>query len=477
MSEAEATAGPDIIDLDALFNPGSVAVIGASNEQVVGRHDFVLPLLNFGYRGRIYPVNPKYNVVHGLKCYKNIIDVDDDVDLAIVAVSAPNVEEVIKNCAKKGVKFAHIYASGFKELGDEELERRLVEIAHSGGTRLIGPNCMGIHDPSSHVTFMEVPASSEPGDIAFVSQSGGHAFFFSYYAASRGARLDKVASIGNQCDLKVHHFIRYFAGIDRIRLIVAYIEDVADVSALREAIESAVVAGKMVILWKGGTTDAGARAAASHTGAMASSRAIWEGFVRQIGAIEVKSREECTDVALMAVKCGMPQGPGVALISPGGGNSVELADICARCGLNVPVLGRETQKAISEVIPHVNTSVANPVDLGAFGYVPEVVDIVIDACARDRRVDAVFIVLVIDVLMKREGWWGIDVEKLVDTIAEHGKRVSKPLAVIMPDLIYGDLQVAGERFGLFDKLVKNGIPVYPHVERAALAAKKLLDRR
>jgi len=257
------------MSLDSLFYPKSIAVIGASPNIGGGKLPYYQILKMIGFKGNLYPVNPKYTNIGGAKTYASIDDLPEGIDFAIVGTPAERSLDVIKAAVRREIKFVHFFTSGFGEEGNHELERLLVEEARKGGTRIVGPNCIGIHSPGAAVSFDYTLKIDVPGDVSFLGQSGGATSNFVRMATSRKIALNKVVSYGNQIDVSAEEYLEYFAGDKNVRLIAAYIEDIknprAFLATLREATRS-----KPVVILKGGMTQQGAKAAASHTGALAS---------------------------------------------------------------------------------------------------------------------------------------------------------------------------------------------------------------
>lgn len=246
-------------DIDSIFYPGSIAIVGASsNPGSPGTRNFLLPLLHFGYQGRVYPVNPKQGEIAGLKVYASIRDIPERVDYVMCAISAPLTAQLMQDCVAAGVKVVAFYTAGFSDTGEEEgikLERELVEIAHRGGIRILGPNCLGIHSPRARVIF-EMESLTESGHVGFLSQSGGNTRDLIAVGAARGIYFSKAVSYGNAIDLNESDFIEYFTGDDETAIIAAYIEGIKQPERFSRVLGQAART-KPVIVLKGGQTEAG----------------------------------------------------------------------------------------------------------------------------------------------------------------------------------------------------------------------------
>jgi len=356
---------PDRHELDTMFYPGSVAVVGASSRPDGGSGArYVSRLHERGFAGGIYPVNPGATEIHGLKAYPDVKSLPELVDLVIVAVPAPRVPEVLEDCIATGVKNVHIYSSGFSETREEEgrkLEERIIEITKRGGLRVVGPNCMGIYVPASKLVAWGTPPTTN-GPIAFISQSGGHSEFFINFAQGLGIHFSKVVSFGNACGLKVLDFLEYLADDPETGIITMYLEDIKDGNRATQLIKG-INRTKPVIVWKGGVTDSGSRAIASHTGSLAGEEMVWRAFFAQTGAVRVNSLEEIADVVLAFQHLAPPRGWRTLLLGSGGGNSVEMADICGREGLEVPPLSSTTRRELASFIPLAGNIIRNPLDI------------------------------------------------------------------------------------------------------------------
>lgn len=350
--------------IEALFHPKSVAVVGVPRGMKMGKL-FLIALRDQGFQGPIYPVHPEADEIDGLKAYPSVSAIPGEVELAILLVPHKRSLPVVRECAQKGVRGVVLFTAGYGETGTEEgraLEKELVEVARSSGMRIIGPNCMGIYAPGSGLSFFpELP--KEPGPIGMISQSGSLGNILGRLAQQKGLRFSKVVSIGNQCDLTASDFLQYLGRDSQTELITVYLEGVKDGRAFLGALKAACEA-KPVILWKVGLTPEGSRATMSHTGSLSGSREIWEGVVRQAGALTVEGFEPWVDALLGFTFVKEPPGPRVAIISGPGGLAVAAAEACGREGLGLARLSSQTRERLSNVVPPTGTSVANPVDVG-----------------------------------------------------------------------------------------------------------------
>ena len=350
--------------LAELFSPRGIAVVGASP---TGNSAFVRALQEAGFPA-IYPVNPKYTELLGLPCYPSVQAIPGVVDHVVVGIPAESALALLDDCAAKGVKSVHFFTAGFSESGYKErteLESAMLDKARAGGFRIIGPNCMGLFVPKSHIaSSLGLPL--EPGPIAFISQSGGHAQDLPFYGGPRGLRFSKVVSYGNALDVDESELLDYFSQDPETDIIAAYIEGVKDgrrfLGALKEA-----AARKPVVIYKGGMTEAGQRAAHSHTASLTSSVAVFDTLCRQMKTIQVNDTEELTDV-LVALRFTnpIPRGTGVAVVGTGGGPTVLAGDEMEKAGLHLPHLSPEVEAELRQLLPMAGSIFGNPLDASLF---------------------------------------------------------------------------------------------------------------
>ena len=358
-------------DLEYIFNPKSVAIIGVSNKSALKRLGgggglYLQYLLNAGYRGNIYPVNPKGGEISNLKIYPNVTEIPEAVDYVICCIPAKEVIPLIEECIANHVKVVHIYSSGFSEYGTEKgktLEKKIASLARQSGMRIIGPNCIGVYCPKTGLSFnTDGPADS--GTVGLASQSGGLSNIMVREATIRGVRFSKAISYGNACDVNESDLIEYLADDPDTEVITVYIEGVKDgkrfCDVLREATKK-----KPVIMLKGGVGEAGARATVSHTASLAGADQAWDALFRQFGIVRVYSLEELIDMAIIFTRPPKLSGRNVGLLCTGGGPSVVATDTCSRAGLNVPRFPVEMSEALASysVREGVGLCVGNPVDL------------------------------------------------------------------------------------------------------------------
>jgi len=471
-------------DFEVAFRPRTVAVVGATRKPVLFG-DFVGTLVQAGFPGQIYPINPRAaeagESIHGYRAYASLREVPERIDLVTASVPAKDIIPMLEDCTAVDAKNIQIYTAGFRESGTEEgerLESELQRVARKGGLRIVGPNCMGLHVPAARCTTW--PTLEAPGPVGFIAQSGGHAGVFIVEAANYGINVSKVISFGNAAVMDSTDFLEYMAGDPETEIICMYLEGVKDGPKLTSLVRE-INREKPVIIWKGGATDSGARAAASHTGSLGGEREVWDAFFRQTGALRVDCMEELLNAAMTFRYLRPLAGRRMALILGGGGNSVAAADVCDRAGLEVPHFSEETKREMASFIPPEGTILRNPIDI-AFAMVDlNLLMRAIEASAADPSIDAVIfalppgaILIAANMLQAQEG--GTFEEALerqtrlvIDSLAyfnranEHGK----PLVIVLhPGLVRF---LPGQKDRLLQELLGKGVPVYLSIEQASLA--------
>ena len=454
-----------IPDLKYLFEPRSVALVGASKDEWKSGGMFINSMLKDNYAGMIYPVNPKESEIMGLKCYPNLSGIPGEIDLAILAIPSSAIIPAMEECARKCVKFAVVHAVGFSEMGaaGRDYEKRMVDIAHEGGVRIIGPNCMGIFTSRGRVNTV-VPYARmpmQPGTVGFVGQSGWASETMLRLGSSRGLRFSGIISIGNQSDLTVEDLIGYWGADPNTRVIAAYVEGLKNARRFME-IAREICPHKPVIIWKGGSSEMGARSAASHTGSLAGDYDVFQAMCRQVGIIAAKGMEDVIDLAV-AFNCPvLPPGRPVGLLIEAGGGAVASSDACVREGLTIPQLSQQTQDRLAaylkDKVPS-STNRKNPVDLvwvpigdtyGVYADCLEMVLTDVDAC-----------------VMIAYGFLQID--QFRSRIVDMRDRLRKPVLYVPGNP--GD-QVLG-----MEMAVKDGIPVYIMPENAIRCLGAMVRRK
>ncbi|MHA1985209.1 MAG: CoA-binding protein [Promethearchaeota archaeon] len=347
-------------------------VVGVSKGRGWGGSHYLETFKEYEYPGQIYPVNPKYEgeEIQGLKVYGSISSLPDDVpiDLAIVAVPAKVTPQIIEELGQKGVLFAHMFSSGYSELGKEGilLEQQLLEKATENHIRILGPNCMGIYNPKGRIGFSH-RLSLVSGPVAFISQSGGNANRHAYAGILSGYNFSKIVSLGNQIDLDLLDFLNYFRSDPDTEVITMYVENLKKGGNDFVKLLKATTKEKPVIIWKGGKLDAGHSAVRSHTGGLAGNIKLWKSMAHQTGVILVDNFKELIEMIQTVLTLKIPKNRNIAILTGGGGPAVELTDECEAYGLKIPRITEDGQKKIREFIPEVNSNLTNPLEFGANG--------------------------------------------------------------------------------------------------------------
>ncbi len=466
------------LELEFVFHPRSIAVVGASAEPEKQGYRYLNLLQNFGFKGSIYAVNPKGGEILGIKAYPRDRDIPYLVDYVISTIPAAGLAQLLDDCIFKGVKVAQLYTARLSETGKRELisqEKELVQRARKAGIRIIGPNCMGLYYPREGLSF-RTNFPKESGSVAFISQSAGHTAEIVYRSSLRGVRFSKVINYGNASDLNETDFIYYFLHDPETQIIAAYIEGVrGERRFLRVLSEADGV--KPVLIFKGGRTEAGGRATASHTGSLAGSRPIWDTLCRQNRVVPAHSAEELVDLMVTFLFLAAPKGRSVGILGGGGGGSVATADECAEAKLEVPALPAAFVAELKRIAPDEWDILGNPVDLsvvaaGKGGYAP--LQGIIRFLIRSPEFHLNILDMGAEWLLERpEG--GQVIHQILDAVIENSKEVLKPIAVILRP---GDApeewrwRIVGE---LQQRCLEAGLAIYPSVGQAARALSKFVD--
>ncbi len=459
-------------DLRSIFEPKSIAVIGAtSNPHSLTNSIFLRQFLEFGYRGRIYPVNPHLDQVMGLKAYASIQDIPEPVDYVVCAIAASAAPKLMRECVAAKVKVVSLFTAGFSEVGEDgaKLEREVVEIARQGGVLVLGPNCLGAHCPKAGLT-LEGAIARKSGHVGFISQSGGIAREMIIALAEREIYISKLISLGNAADLNESDYLEYLAHDGDTRVIGAYVEGIRQperfLNVLREAARE-----KPLIVLKGGSTTEGAGAARLHTGSLACSQTVWESICRQAGVVQISDLKDMTDSIQAFTYLKPPKGRRVGIIGVGGGFGVLAADECIRAGLAVPEFSPKVKSELREFTPLAGTGLRNPVDTTPDTYVTP------GALAATARTVA--------------AWGGIDIllvafptlfgikmglQYLIDgfrAVIEAGREMHKPVVIILSTANYAEGEI--KSWELQKYCFEQGVPVYFTFAQAARAVNQVVS--
>jgi len=473
-----------VSDLKPLFEPKGIAIIGASRDPEKPGHVILKIMLENRRRGllkaQVYPVNPFAEAIMGVKCYPSVRDIPGNVDLAVIVVPARLVPRVVEDCGVKGVKVAVVISAGFSEVGETELERELVETAKRHSVRIVGPNCIGVLCPWTGVDTIFLPVEKtlrdgrrvvstprpKPGYVTLLSQSGAFGTAAIDYMSGEGIGLNAFVSYGNKADIDETDLLEYFAEDPRTRVILMYVESL---DRGRKVVEAArrVTLRKPVVALKAGRTKAGARAAASHTAALAGTDEIYQAAFRRAGIIRAYDVEELFDMAKALAMQPPARGGRVAIVTDGGGAGVMATDECEMLGMSVPELRGETRAKLEQlkqegVIPPF-ASVTNPVDLTG-SVTPEMYLKTVEILLESNEVDMI-IVLALHQVPGIE-----DPVELARQLADlvRAKGYVKPVLAV--DTGWSEAALLTRE--TFDEML---IPSYPIPERAARAARALFE--
>jgi len=442
--------------LNCIFKPESIAVIGASKSKGKIGHEIVHNLVISEFNGKVFPINPKADVIHSIKAYPTVLDVPDNVDMAVVVVPKQFVPGVIGECVEKKVKGLVIISAGFKETGDAgtEIERQMTQIVRNAGMRMVGPNCMGVINTDEDVAMNASFGKTYPkqGKTAFISQSGALGEAILDYSVETGIGLSKFISLGNRADVTANDMLEYLRDDPNVELVLLYLESFGNpLNFSRIARE--LSRKKPIIAVKSGRTQAGARAASSHTGSLAGLDVAVDALFDQCGVLRVRTIEEMFDMAKAFVGQPRPKKPRTAILTNGGGPGILATDALVGHGLDIAEFARNTEEELKSFLSE-DAAVGNPVDMtgssmpGDFGRA-------LDVMLNDPGVDtAIVIVVMPSFLNAREV-----AQSVISTRAKH------PDKLVLTCFMTG----TEDETGVLKMLRSANIPTYTYPESAAIA--------
>jgi acetyl coenzyme A synthetase (ADP forming)-like protein len=434
-------------NLIKIFNPKSIAVVGTNNAKGTVPYDILFNILKTEFSGVVFPVSPGERSICSVKAYKYVIDIPDPVDLAIIVFPSQVCHLALEQCGQKGIKGVVIISAGFKEVGEKGLERekQLLQIAEKYDISIIGPNCLGIinTDPLIKLNASFARKMPEEGNIGFLSQSGALCTAVLDYAQAKHIGFSKFISFGNKADISEIDLMYYLMEDEKTRVILIYLEEVSDGRALMKAARDVTrVSGKPVLLLKSGRTDAGASAAASHTGSLAGNDEIYDAAFRQAGIIRCDNIEEMFNIAIAFAYQPAPRSNKIAIITNAGGPGVLTTDAAVLDGLELAKFSEETTREFRKFLP-ANANIRNPVDVVGDARADRY-NVALNGAFRERDVDAVFVILTPQSMTD------------IETIAKEVVRVSKEYSKPVYASFMGEADVA---VGV-DILLRNKIPHY-----------------
>ncbi|NLW35347.1 MAG: CoA-binding protein [Syntrophorhabdus aromaticivorans] len=406
--------------LNTFFNPKAVAVIGASAKELHIGNRIIKNLLDFGFKGSIYPINPKVEEIHGVKVYKSILDVPTEVDVAHMVIPAGSVPQAIEDCGKKGVKLAILNGGGFAEVGPEgaAIQEDCLSRARRHGMRIFGPNCQGIinTDPNSRAYCNFTFTMPEPGSISIVALSGGVAEVIHQAFAEMGIGTRMYASNGNACDVSIPEIIKYYGDDEGTRVIVLYVEGLREPEAFMEVVRE-VAAKKPILAMKAGRTAEGAKAAASHTGGLAKEDIATDLIFERAGILSFRDEAELCQAAATFASQPIPRGNRVGIITNTGGPAVIATDVLVAGGLVIPPLSENAAEILKGKL-FAEASINNPLDVLATagaGHFRTAMDVMMG----DEEIDSIYINFVTPFF--------VDTNSIAREIAEVNKQRKKPI--------------------------------------------------
>ncbi|MGA2526005.1 MAG: acetate--CoA ligase family protein [Smithellaceae bacterium] len=358
----------DISAMEYFFNPHSIALIGVSKDIRKPSGRSLNALLKWNYTGKLYPVNPHYMEIHGVKCYPSLLEIPGDVEMVIISVPAQSVLAALQQCVVKKVKAVVLFTSGFSEVGPEgkALQEQVTQLSQKNKLRILGPNCVGLVNLSNSVmaSFANIVDLKPvyPMSLGFVTQSGAFGTLIFAQAVQAGVGFSSFVSVGNEADTEFSDFLSYLLTTPETKVIGGYLEGAKSGAKFRKAAQNALKLKKPILIMKVGRTRAGARAASSHTGSLAGDDKIYDAFFRQMGIIRIETLSELTSFVIVHRGGRMPAGNNIGILSISGGAGVLMADKCETLGLNVPEFMGETRRILESYLPPFG-SAKNPVDL------------------------------------------------------------------------------------------------------------------
>jgi acyl-CoA synthetase (NDP forming) len=448
---------------EKIFNPRTVAIVGASEDPNKMGNWCLNSLLSCGFPGKIFPVNPKRKEILGTKTYPSLYEVPEQIDLAVVVVPSSAVATVLGECAERGAKGAVIISAGFREIDDPRgslLQKEIASLAKGKRIRLIGPNTFGmIHTHARlNATFSPALKYLRKGSISMIGQSGGVCHLFMYTAIHEGIGLSKVVGLGNRSDVDFSDLLEYFGRDPETRSIALYIEGIEDASLFLKKAKS-IVPRKPIVALKGGKSEAIAKASIAHTGAMTGRHALYQASFSQFGIVAVDDPLQLLDVARALATVSPPKGDRVAVLSVQAGPGILMTDLCVENGLFLAEFGNETLEKLK--VPTQNLTIrTNPVDLG-LAFSPELFQGAVITVLKDPNVDAIVLFLA-DPSDIFETYFS-------DAFADLVKKEEKPIVV---SYFTGDRAVSK---GVQKRMEGKGLVFYPQPQRAVKALAGLVQ--
>jgi acyl-CoA synthetase (NDP forming) len=455
--------------IKSMLNPRSIAIIGASEDPAKLSGLIIPNLIRGGFKGKIYPVNPKRAKILGLTCYSSVKIVPEDVTIALIIVPRHTVLETLNECADKGIKVALILTAGFGELGAEgkKIEKEMIRLARKAGMRICGPNCEGLISMATSTWLSTmIPLKPVSGDIALITQSGGVGEYVISGLWERGVGISHWISSGNEADLNISDYIEYLVQDPYTRVIAIFVESIRDGDKFRKVAEMAAAAEKPIVALKVGKSEKGKLTALSHTGALAGSDEVYDAVFKQLGIIRVRHIEDLVTTPMAFSWQPLVRGNKVCVISLSGGIACLWADDLCDAGLELPDLSKDTLLKLKELLPH-EATIKNPLDMTAVAFFQNIerLDEFVEPLSKDCDSILLYIpdlVLTDKTLMKA---FIARVQSGIIKAAEKMRKTGKPFLLC---------STASTRYAypeFIRSLIKHKIPIYePHMAVEALRA-------
>ncbi|MBU0651517.1 MAG: acetate--CoA ligase family protein [Proteobacteria bacterium] len=446
--------------LNRLFKPASVAVIGASEVPGKAAERRTRSLIQGGYPGKIFLINPKRDTLFGRKAYPSILDIGEEVDLVMVVVAPKLIPQAVADSVKMRAKGIVIITAGLGETGEEgkRIEAEILRTATEGGAKIIGPNCSGLFSAAGDMNLLGVPPIQK-GPLAVIAQSGNIIDSITHYAEMRGVGLSHIISAGNAIGVQFHEYIDYLGQDEETKAILMYMEGIKEGGEIVRVARE-VSKRKPIVILKVGRSKAGARAAASHTGSLAADDAVVDAAFRQAGIVRVANVDEMFDVAMAFANMPLPKGNRVAIVSEGGGDNSVAADNAEHFGLEVPVLPQATQERIRPFLL-AGMPASNPIDYGGTAEEnPDMINKVVEVLMEEQGIDSVYVT----------GFFGGFKEIIAPHVGELEEKTSQELVRLMRQFgkpIAVHTSFAQAPFRSMQILSENGVLLTPSSERAA----------
>lgn len=446
--------------MDALFNPKSIAIIGASTNEIKFGYQTLEMLVGENFKGSIYPINPKADKILGIQCYKSLSALPETPDIAALLIPAQYTLDIVKECVSMKIKGVVIVTSGFSEAGEEgkNLQLALEDCIAMTSTHIIGPNCQGIINVQKAMvlSFSQMFKRITPGPISVISHSGSYCGILARRLSKSGVGIAKIVSSGNEVDLSAVDYLKYYAGDPDTKVILAYLEELRRPEELKKVLSS-ITRKKPIVMQKAGRTSVGATAVSSHTGALAGSNKVVTAFLKQNGVVQVKSINDLVNAGLGLATQPLAAGNRIAIISGVGGLAVETAELCVENGLSIPKLSSDTQAKLKSALPYF-AAVTNPIDMTGVAYGdPKMVGETLKVILEDENIDAVLFILTIAK--------SVEFAKIVN---ETIKRYNKPALMCW---------TAGVDItpGPINYLKENGVPIFDSPEQLVTAISAIIQ--